>query len=146
MGAYDNRAYDVGKGKPPKERQFKPGQSGNPRGRRRKQLLDTFTMQEVLAEIINETVDAVIGGKDVKLPKRYAILLKLVNDALSGTAPQRLRAIDALHKMGAFDLIPEKRRPDPKQQEAAIMALVEQLAEEARQQGALPGTYENPLR
>jgi hypothetical protein len=29
--------YDVGYGKPPKHTQFKPGHSGNPRGRRRGQ-------------------------------------------------------------------------------------------------------------
>jgi hypothetical protein len=33
--ASDGRDYDVGYRKPPREHQFKPGQSGNPKGRPR---------------------------------------------------------------------------------------------------------------
>ena len=29
----DKRDYEIGYGKPPKQTRFKPGQSGNPRGR-----------------------------------------------------------------------------------------------------------------
>ena len=33
MGKYDDKNYEVGKGKPPKKNRFKPKKSGNPKGR-----------------------------------------------------------------------------------------------------------------
>ena len=44
--------YEVGHGKPPKETRFKPGQSGNPRGRPKGPSLN-----EIMARIANQSVD-----------------------------------------------------------------------------------------
>ena len=44
--------YEVGYGEPPKNTRFKPGQSGNPRGRRRGQRNLKTVVQEVLREKI----------------------------------------------------------------------------------------------
>lgn len=53
---YEDKPYKVGRGKPPKEHQFKPGQSGNPNGSRahdpEKQAIKKLTQAE-LSEIAN---------------------------------------------------------------------------------------------
>jgi hypothetical protein len=75
-------AYDVGKGKPPKHRQFKKGQpSANPAGRppsrpnRSKNMID---------RVLGQQVTMTIGGKTRKVCLKEAIMLKLANDALAG--------------------------------------------------------------
>ena len=54
-----DRSYAVGYGKPPAEHSFKPGESGNLRGRpRRSQTLDG-----IYAAMLRSTVPMVIDGK-----------------------------------------------------------------------------------
>jgi hypothetical protein len=51
----NEREYEVGKGKPPRASQFKPGQSGNPAGaRRHKRRKSGFTLRELAIACANE--------------------------------------------------------------------------------------------
>lgn len=135
MGQYDDRPYEVGKGKPPLQHRWKKGQSGNPRGPRRKAKRDEATMTELLADIINAPVEVMFEGKPQLVTKKELILMKLVHDAAAGTPFQRDRAIKSLQEMDAFNLLPPDRQKTPEQQEAALAGLIEFLAEEARATG-----------
>lgn len=72
--------YDVGYMKPPKDKQFQPGQSGNcqgrPRGRR-----NTYAE---LDDILNEKIQMTKDGRPVKISKRMAMLLQATNKAAKG--------------------------------------------------------------
>lgn len=83
-----NFSYAVGFGKPPVHSRYKPGQSGNPKGRPRGRKNKNTILQEFLSQKI--TVRQ--GGKPFKMSKLSAMLLTLVNKALSGD----LRSISAL--------------------------------------------------
>ena len=73
-------AYEIGYGKPPVETRFRPGQSGNPRGRPRKQL----SVFDVIDKLLREKVPVKIGG-DVKMMTRQNIALRAVsNRAMNG--------------------------------------------------------------
>jgi len=72
--------YEVGYCRPPKETQFKKGQSPNPTGRKRKPKSVQVQMQEVLAQKIPITE----GGKIKRLPRQQVILLNLANKAAKG--------------------------------------------------------------
>ena len=61
------RDYKIGYGKPPRGRPFQKGQSGNPRGPRRKD------MSALLTAALKEPVYATIDGKRRKITKRQAI-------------------------------------------------------------------------
>lgn len=72
--------YDVGYGKPPTHTRFRPGQSGNPRGRPRgsKNLATIFDKE------LSATVAVTEGGKRRKLSKRQVIVKRLIQKAIEG--------------------------------------------------------------
>jgi hypothetical protein len=80
--------YEVGYGKPPKHTQFKPGQSGNPRGRPKGSQNLATLVEEALAELV--TVKE--GGRQARISKGKAAATQLVNKA----AAADLRAIRIL--------------------------------------------------
>jgi len=83
--------YAVGYGKPPKDSRFKPGRSGNPRGRP-KGSKNLFTL-------IHEELDRLIAvredGRSRKVPAREALAKRLVHKGLSGHD----RSMEALLKL-----------------------------------------------
>ena len=91
MGKYDDQPYEVGKGKPPKKTRWKKGQSGNPKDPRRRARQPDLTLRQILAEIMNEPMVVTIGGRETKIPKKYAFLLGIGHDGLNGTPHQRMR-------------------------------------------------------
>jgi hypothetical protein len=74
------RDYTVGFSKPPVERRFKPGVSGNPRGRPKGSLNVGMVLQRTLLEmvVINE------GGQRRTISKLEAAVKRLTNKAASG--------------------------------------------------------------
>lgn len=72
--------YDVGYGKPPKAHQFKPGQSGNPKGRPRGRR----NMRTIFTDVLHEKVAITENGKTRKMEKIEAIAQVAVNKALKG--------------------------------------------------------------
>lgn len=96
---YQVAPYDVGYGKPPKDTQFKPGQSGNPKGRRRGKR----NLRSVFTEALRETVAISENGSTRKVQKMEAIVQVTINKALKGD-PKGLAAIIQLSKsMGLLD-------------------------------------------
>lgn len=73
--------YEVGYKRPPKHSRFKPGQSGNPKGRRKDdRSFDAFLNEELEAKIAGTDEN----GKKIILSKGQAVAMKLVNSALKG--------------------------------------------------------------
>ena len=140
------RDYKIGYGKPPRGRPFQKGQSGNPRGPRRKDL------SALLIAALNEPVYATIDGKRRKITKREAIITQMVNESASAN----LRATKML-----FDMMKEVEQkagaaapPEPTQLTATDREVVElfvarlrrQIAAEAAEtaEAAAPAAAEQP--
>lgn len=62
--------YEVGRGRPPKDSQFKQGQSGNPKGRPKR----TRNLKTELMDVLRETVTIREGGRTRKVTKLRALL------------------------------------------------------------------------
>lgn len=80
-----------GYGKPPKEHQFKPGQSGNPNGRPRK-TNNHLTLSDRLNGILARKVSLRIGTKTEKCELIDAMLMALAEKAAKGD-PRSIKLI-----------------------------------------------------
>ena len=90
--------YEVGCGKPPKEYQFKPGQSGNPRGRpksKKSGLTD-------VSKLLNEPVKVKAGGKVREMGPFEAGFRKLAKRAVDGDLRAILKFVKYCEEYGAF--------------------------------------------
>jgi Family of unknown function (DUF5681) len=73
-----SRNYKVGKGRPPLTTRWKPGQSGNPKGRPK----GSRPIGAVLRDIIQQKVSVTEGGKTRRIPALEVILRRLTSDAI----------------------------------------------------------------
>lgn len=97
--------YGVGYKKPPKETRFKKGQSGNPQ--RRPSRLKTHAQS--LSEALDQTVWVTQNGRRRKMPKREAMLKRVINAAAQGDED----SLDAVLKLIAYHH-PRPRNSDKK--------------------------------
>lgn len=72
--------YEVGYGKPPKKHQFKPGLSGNPKGRPK----GAKNEATILREIMHQRMEVREGGRARKISRLEALLLRCLEAALKG--------------------------------------------------------------
>lgn len=102
-------AYEVGRGKPPSSSQFKPGQSGNPGGRKK----GSVNLKTIMTAVLESEIELTENGRKRKVPLLEAIILRQAQDALRG----QLRAIDSLldryerhagHEIERSDELPEE--------------------------------------
>ncbi len=88
MNEKDATSYEVGYRKPPKESQFKKGQSGNSQGRPK----GTPDLKTIVRKLLSSQVTITEGGKKMKVSTLTATVMRLNEKALKGD----LRAIEKL--------------------------------------------------
>jgi len=76
--------YRVGPGRPPKEHQFKPGQSGNPKGGRRKPRSMAPDLKALFERAISGKVTLRQGEQEKIITKAAAGIEQLVNQFAKG--------------------------------------------------------------
>lgn len=72
--------YEVGYGRPPRAHQFRPGQSGNPKGRPK----GAKNEATILRNTLNRQIASREGGKIRNISVLEGILLRFTEDALKG--------------------------------------------------------------
>lgn len=73
-------AYEVGYGKPPQHSRFKPGESGNGRGRPK----GAKNLKTHLVEVLNEKIVVREGDRTKKITKMEAFVTSLINGSIKG--------------------------------------------------------------
>jgi len=92
-------SYAVGYGKPPKHSRFKPGQSGNPKGKKK----GSKSFKTIVNTVLNEKVDVKTSRGTKKMSKVEAFVHTTVNDALKGDAKAADRVIKLARDAGLID-------------------------------------------
>lgn len=100
-----DQEYRVGPGRPPKEYQFKPGQSGNPDGARRKPESITSDLKALLQTALNRKVTLRQGEQKRIMTKAAAGFEQMANQFAKGE-PQARRDLFALAARLGVDLVP----------------------------------------
>jgi len=85
--------YKVGYGKPPKATQFKKGQSGNPKGAKKKKEIDDARI--VIEEVLAEPIELRDGGRKLRVSKLEAMLRAQLISALKGNH----KAVKAFYRL-----------------------------------------------
>lgn len=92
--------YRVGPGRPPKEYQFKPGQSGNPKGSKQRRTSLAPDLKAMLERALSEKTRLRRGEKEQIISKAAAGIEKLVNQFAEGDRYARRDLIILAEKLG----------------------------------------------
>ena len=96
--------YRVGPGRPPKEYQFRPGQSGNPRGARRKPRSIAPDLKALFEHALNAKVTLRQGEQEKIITKAAAGIEQLVNQFAKGDRHARRDLLALAERLGV-DLV-----------------------------------------
>lgn len=108
--------YEVGYGKPPKDTQFKKGQSGNPKGRTK----GGKNFKTDLAEVLQEVVAVKEGGVRRNLSKQRAMLKSVTAKAMQGDARSVALIVNMVIRLLQQDDEPDES-PDLAAEDLAIL-------------------------
>jgi hypothetical protein len=92
--------YKVGPGRPPKEHQFKPGQSGNPKGAERKPKPMAPDLKAALERALNESIKLKQGERERTMTMAEAGIKQLVAQFVKGNHQARRDVIGLAKELG----------------------------------------------
>ena len=92
--------YKVGPGRPPREYQFKPGQSGNPKGAKRKSQSIARDLKAILDRELNAKVPVKQGDKLLTMTMAEAGIKQLIAQYAKGDRHARRDLIALADKLG----------------------------------------------
>src|SRR5262245_10535277 len=92
--------YKVGPGRPPREYQFKPGQSGNPKGSKRKPPSMELDLKVALERALNKPIKVKQGEKERILSMAVAGIEQLVAQFVKGDRHARRDLIALADRLG----------------------------------------------
>jgi hypothetical protein len=98
-----DQEYRVGPGRPPKEYQFKPGQSGNPKGAPRKPESIASELGAILERSLNGKVTLRQGEKEKIVTKYAAGIEQLVTQFAKGDRHARRDLFQLVERLGVLE-------------------------------------------
>jgi len=87
--------YEVGYGKPPVHTRFQKGMSGNPSGRRARQL----SFDELMARELGKKITITENGESRRITKQDAIVKRCVQKAIQGDLSAQKQVRESLSRL-----------------------------------------------
>jgi hypothetical protein len=106
----DQLSYEIGYGKPPKTGRFKPGQSGNPKGRKK----GSRSAATIYRGLIEEKITITEGDREKKMSRLEVVLRQTMGKALKGDAKATAQLLATGRELGL--IAPERIDPDAEAQ------------------------------
>lgn len=103
--------YRVGPGRPPKEYQWKPGQSGNPKGAKRKKRSLIPELKEEFERVFSQKLEVTRGNRQRLITRWVAGLEQLSIQFVKGDRHARRDVFYFAEKLGV-DLLNSTKAPD----------------------------------
>jgi hypothetical protein len=100
-------ASPVGYGRPPVHTRFKPGESGNPKGRKKGQR----NVKTVLTETLNQRITIRQGERTRSVTKLDGIILTVVTNAIKGDPKAIAPLLAIMRSTGMVGEAPEAAEP-----------------------------------
>jgi Family of unknown function (DUF5681) len=131
----------VGYGRPPAHTRFRPGQSGNPKGRRKGQR----NVHTVLEETLNQRITIREGDRTRSLTKLDAVILTMVSGALKGNAKAQASLITVMRSVGMIAEAPEATNSQPftANDDAVLADFLRRQAPQSQQTEATDGNEQS---
>ena len=101
--------YEIGRGRPPVHSRFKPGQSGNPKGRRK----GARNKRTVVEQALNKRITIREDGRKRSLSKFEVLVLTMLNKALQGDVKTQIALFGLLRSFGMIGEEPEPTATEP---------------------------------
>jgi hypothetical protein len=136
MADDDKNDDKAGYGKPPKHSRFKPGKSGNPRGRPRR----SRNLKTDLAEELRTPVTVREGGREMRVSKQRAMVMGLISKAVQGEAKAIDKLVDLIERLIVEQ---EEHRPSTPMSPEEL-EILETLGERFQSPSSPPHTEQNP--
>ena len=125
MKKLEDERYLVGYGRPPKEHQFQPGQSGNPLGRPKYSRSFKSDLRDELNQLI-----AIQDGEDtVSVTKQRAIVITLLRLAIAGDPRAIATIVTSCNHAFGDDHDPDEESPEDR-------AIMDAIAPAPKKNGA----------
>ena len=126
--------YEIGYGRPPVSGRFKAGQSGNPKGKPKRNRNVRIAVEQAL----NETIQIREGSRTRSLTKLDGVILKLLDKALHGDAKAHSSLIALLRSVG---MTAERTEPSPTE---PVTSVDEDIVADFLRRHGKPGREEVP--
>jgi Family of unknown function (DUF5681) len=102
--------YDVGYGRPPKATQFRPGQSGNPKGRPK----GSRSLAATLKKVTERKVPVTENGKTSWISADEVVLLQLLRNAMRGDSSAIKLLFPLIDRYRDSPAAPNAKNPHPR--------------------------------
>jgi len=96
---YSGSAYVVGYGRPPVGSRFRPGTSGNPKGRKK----GSKNIKTLIRQAMTETITVQEGSKSRRVSKIEGVVLRQLQSALKGNDRSAMAVVKMAMQLGFLE-------------------------------------------
>lgn len=100
-----SKTYGIGYGKPPKKSQWKPGQSGNPAGKKPKVKNNNLELDGEFARQLSSSITVTKNGKKKAMTYFEALIMCIISDLMKASLKEKMLFLEKLERFGVWSAL-----------------------------------------